>query len=120
MTTEITTQNYQIDAKGKRLGRVATEAAAVLMGKTTPEFTRHIAQAVTVTITNASKMDISEKKSTEVYKSFSGYPSGQKLETLGHLGTRRGYSEALRRSIAGMIPNNKLKKPRLKNLVISE
>ncbi len=120
MTTETTTPNYEIDAKGKRLGKVATEAAAVLMGKTTPQFAKHITVDVTVTITNASKLDISEKKSTEVYKSFSGYPGGQRQETLGHLGTRRGYSEVLRRSIAGMIPNNKLKKPRLKNLIISE
>lgn len=120
MTTQTLTKNYEIDATGKRLGKVATEAAAVLMGKTTPAFTRHLTEAVTVTITNASKLDISEKKSTEVYQSFSGYPGGRKVETLGHLGTRRGYSEVLRRSIAGMIPNNKLKKPRLKNLLISE
>lgn len=120
MTTETTTPNYDIDAKGKRLGKVATEAAAVLMGKNTPQFAKHIAQDMTVTIINASKLDINEKKSTEVYKSFSGWPGGQRLETLGHLGTRRGYSEVLRRSIAGMIPNNKLKKPRLKNLIISE
>ncbi|MFN3188639.1 MAG: uL13 family ribosomal protein [Candidatus Paceibacteria bacterium] len=120
MTTETTTQNYDIDAKGKRLGKVATEAASVLMGKNTTKFAKHIAQDVTVTIINASKLDISEKKSTEEYQSFSGYPGGRKVETLGHLGTRRGYSEVLRRSIAGMIPNNKLKKPRLKNLIISE
>jgi large subunit ribosomal protein L13 len=120
MTTETTTLNYDIDAKGKRLGKVATEAAAVLMGKNTTQFAKHIAQDMTVTITNAGKLDISEKKSTEVYKSYSGYPSGQRIETLGHLGTRRGYTEVLRRSIAGMIPNNKLKKPRLKNLIISE
>ena len=120
MTTETTTQNYEIDAKGKRLGKVATEAASVLMGKNTTQFAKNIAQDVTVTISNASKLDISEKKSTEEYQSFSGYPGGRKVETLGHLGTRRGYSEVLRRSIAGMIPNNKLKKPRLKNLIITE
>jgi large subunit ribosomal protein L13 len=120
MTTEATTRNYEINAKGKRLGKVATEAAAVLMGKTSPRFAKHITEDVKVTITNAGKLDITEKKSTEIYQSFSGYPGGRKVETLGHLGERRGYSEVLRRSIAGMIPNNKLKKPRLKNLIISE
>jgi large subunit ribosomal protein L13 len=120
MTTETKQNTYTIDAQGKRLGVVATAAAAALMGKNSPEFTRHLVHDIVVTITNASKLNVSEKKSTEIYQNFSGYPGGRKVETLGHLGARRGYSEVLRRSIAGMIPNNKLKKPRLKNLVISE
>lgn len=120
MTTETKNHNFEIDAKGKRLGKIATEAASILMGKNTVNFAKNITQDVTVTIKNASKLDVTEKKSTEQYQSFSGYPGGRKVETLGHLGERRGYSEVLRRSIAGMIPNNKLKKPRLKNLIISE
>lgn len=120
MTTKTNVDTYKIDATDKRLGKVATEAASILMGKNSVKFTRNLSQSIIITIINASKLDISEKKSTAIYQTYSGYPSGRKVETLKHLGTRRGYSEVLLRSIAGMIPNNKLKKPRLKNLIITE
>lgn len=121
MTTSTTTRTHTIDATGKRLGTVATEAAKVLLGKDQADFAKHLVSEVTVTITNAGKLDISEKKKKdEVYQTYSGYPGGLKNETLGHLGDRRGYAEVLRRSISGMLPNNKLKKPMLKNLIITE
>lgn len=118
MTTE--TQTYTIDAKGKRLGNIATEAASILMGKDQVNFAKNIAANVTVTIENASKMDIPEKKKGEIYQSYSGYPGGRNEETLEHLGKRLGYAEVVRRTVAGMLPNNKLKNPRLKNLIITE
>jgi len=118
--TETTIKQHTIDAAGKRLGKVATEAASLLLGKNNPTFTKHITADVQVTIENASKLDITEKRGTEIYQSYSGYPGGRRTETLTHLGERLGYSEALRRTIAGMIPSNKLKKPRLKNLIITE
>lgn len=120
MTIENTINTYQIDGQGKRLGRIATEAASILLGKNTVNFTRHIAPNVNVKIINAKLLDISNKKSGEEYQSYSGYPGGRKVETLDHLGNRLGYSEVLRRSIAGMLPNNKLKAIRLKSLIITE
>ena len=120
MTTETTKTEYSIDATGKRLGNLATEAASILLGKTSPDYARHLAAEVSLTISNVSKMDIPEKKKAEIYQRYSGYPGGLKSETLDHLRTRRGYSEVVRRTISGMLPNNKLKKPMLKNLVITE
>ncbi len=120
MTTETTTRNHTIDAKGKRLGILATEAAMVLNGKDSADFARNLIADVTVTITNVSKLDIPEKKKIEIYQSYSGYPGGRKTETLGHLADRRGYAEVVRRTIGGMLPNNKLKKQLLKRLIISE
>lgn len=117
-TTDTTT--YSIDATNKRLGAVATEAASVLLGKNRTNFTKHQTADVRVEIANVSKLDISEKRATEIYQSFTGYPGGRRTETLGHLAERRGYAEAVRRTIAGMLPSNKLKKPRLANLIITE
>lgn len=117
---ETTTKTYTIDAAGKRLGKVATEAASVLLGKNNPAYARHIMEDVKVEITNASKLDISEKRSTEIYQSFSGYPGGRRTETLDHLGKRLGYAEVLKRTIGGMLPTNKHKKPLLHKLVITE
>lgn len=113
-------REYTIDASGKRLGKVATEAARYLMGKDSADFVRHNAAPVSVTITNASKLDISEKKKEEIYQSYSGYPGGRKTETLEHLGERLGYSEVVRRTINGMLPKNKLQKVMMKNLTVTE
>lgn len=119
MTTE-TTKTYTIDATGKRLGKVATEAASVMLGKNEPNYARHIMADVVVTIENVSKLDIPEKKEGEIYQSYSGYPGGRKTEPLIHLAERLGYDEVVRRSVAGMLPGNKHKKRLLAKLVITE
>ncbi len=120
MNTQTTTKIHTIDATGKRLGILATEVTKILMGKDQPDFARHLVADVKVEVKNVSKLDISAKKKTEIYQSYSGYPGGLKSETLDHLATRRGYAEVVRRTIGGMLPHNKLKKLLLKNLVISE
>lgn len=112
--------HHTIDATNRRLGLVATEAAALLLGKNRPDFAKHLAASVEVTIENVSKLDITEKRGTEVYQTYSGYPGGRKVETLAHLANRRGHAEIVRRTIAGMLPSNKLKKIRLANLTITE
>lgn len=122
MTTEntTTTETYTIDATGKRLGKVATEAATVMMGKHKPDFAKHIIADINVEIINVSKLDVPEKKEGEIYQSFSGYPGGRHTETLIHLAERRGYDEVVRRTVAGMLPSNKHKKRLLAKLVITE
>ena len=120
MSTETTIKTHVIDAKGKRLGVLATEVAAILLGKNQPDFTRHLVAEVVVEVKNASKLDIPDGKKEEIYQTYSGHPGGRKVETLGRLSERRGYSEVVRRTVGGMLPNNKLKKILLKNLVVSE
>ena len=118
--TTTTTKTHVIDATGKRLGVLATETAKVLLGKDSPDYARHLVADVTVEIQNINKLDVPEKKKSEIYQRYSGYPGGLKSETLSHLANRRGYGEVVRRTVAGMLPNNKLKKLLLKQLVISE
>lgn len=121
MNTDTSTfETYEIDAAGKRLGAVATDAARHLMGKHRPDFARHMVAPVRVVISNASKLDISEKRGQEIYQSYSGYPGGRRTETLDHLAKRLGYHEVVRRTVAGMLPKNKLQKPTLKNLIITD
>jgi len=115
------TKIYTIDAKGKKLGRVAAQAAVYLMGKNRVDFVRHKAPSVKVVITNASKISITEKKkASTVYKHYSGHQGGLKIENLGKLSERRGYSEGLKRAIKGMIPDNKLRPGMLKRLTITD
>jgi len=117
-----TTENIEhtIDAAGKRLGKVATEAASWLQGKNRTDFAKHTIAPVSVKIVNASKLDVPEKKKSDIYQSYSGYPGGRKTETLEHLGKRLGYSEVVRRTVNGMLPKNKLQSKLMHNLEVTE
>lgn len=120
MTTTDTTRTHTIDATGKRLGKVATEAATVLMGKDQTDFAKHTVADVQVTITNASQLDIPYKKRGEIYQRYSGYPSGRTTERLVDLAARLGYSEVVRQTVKGMLPKNKLQAKLMKNLEVTE
>lgn len=112
---------HTIDAKGKKLGRIASQAASLLMGKNLASFSRHKAPVVSVTITNVGKMSRTEAKTKEKrHIRFSGYPGSQKFESDVAVSTRLGVKEVVRRAVRGMIPNNKLRPNMLKRLHISE
>lgn len=109
-----------IDAQNKKLGRVATEAAMALMGKDTPNYAPNVVPDIEVEVINASKLDIATtKKDKKFYMTYSGYPGGQKVETLGALIDRKGIEEALKRAIKGMLPDNKLKAKMLVRIKIT-
>lgn len=122
MTTKTEQKTYTIDAAGKSLGRVASQAAKMLMGKTQADYTPHIDSKVRVEISNAGRLVVSEKKrNAKIYQTYSGYPGGLKEETLANLAGRKGgYSEAIRRAVSRMLPRNTMKTSRMKNLIISE
>jgi len=114
-------KEYTIDAAGKSLGRVASEAAKMLMGKTLPSYTPNIRSHVRVSITNASQLIARERKIIQkTYTRYSGYPGGFKKETLSRLNARKGHREAMRRAIHSMLPDNTLRVARMKNLIITE
>lgn len=113
--------NYTIDATNKSLGRVATEAATILMGKNSPTFAKNIVSDNTVTITNASKIKVNPKKLLEkTYKRYSGYPGGLKVETMAHVTNSKGFQEVITLAIKGMLPDNKLKRDMMKHLTVTE
>lgn len=121
MTTKTAEKNYAIDAAGKTIGRVATEAAKALMGKAHADYTPHIPSVVKVTISNAGKIRITEKKRLQKsYTQYSGHPGGLKIESLGSLVGRRGKSAAVRKAIERMLPRNTMKTDRLKRLIVTD
>ncbi len=114
-------KDYKIDAEGKTIGRVASEAAKVLMGKDSPEYKPNVVVSVAVQIVNASKSNISEKKKVgKTYSRYSGYPGGQKVRNLEDLISKKGISEVYKKAVYGMLPGNRLRSERMKNLSISE
>ncbi len=113
--------NYTIDATGKSLGRVATEVAMILMGKNTPDFSNNKVTNNRVLVENASKAKISQKKiKTTSYAQYSGYPGGLKFVSMERMIEKKGYEEIFKKAIYGMLPGNKLRSLRMKNLTITE
>jgi large subunit ribosomal protein L13 len=112
---------YKIDAQGKKLGRLASEVATILMGKNRPDFVRNAIPDVKVKIANAGKIFITNKKMDDtVYKNYSGYPGGLRERTMKKVVSDKGMKEVLRIAIKGMLPKNKLRDRMMKNLLISE
>jgi large subunit ribosomal protein L13 len=113
------TRKYTIDAGGKRLGRVASEAAVLLMGKDMPDFQKHEVAPVEVEIVNVAKINIDPRKQeSKVYSRYSGYPGGLKQETMRKMIERKGHEEVVRKAVYGMLPSNRLRKQLMKKLII--
>jgi len=114
-------KEYTFDATEQKLGRLATQIAIVLMGKDQPDFARNKVAEVKVTVENASKMAISDKKKKQkTYDRYSGYPGGRKVINLEKLIADKGYGEALKNAVYGMLPKNKLRSRMIKNLIVNE
>ncbi len=112
---------YTIDAQGKKLGRIASEAAVILMGKNSVKFSRNMAPDVKVEIVNCGKANIdARKKDDKEYVTFTGFRGGINTEKLGDLMARKGASEAFKRAVYRMLPSNSLRKAMMKNLTITE
>jgi len=110
-----------IDATGKKLGRVASEAAIFLIGKDKADYARNKVSGVAVEIVNASKADINEKKLLDdKYVRYSGYPGGIKSPTMKNVIQKKGYTEIFTLAVYGMIPSNKLRAKIMKNLTVKE
>jgi large subunit ribosomal protein L13 len=118
----MTTSNLKtIDATNMKLGRVASQAAASLMGKDSVAFARHILTDVKVEVINAGKLNVDDtKKRTKIYTRYSGYPGGQRQLTLEKISEKKGMKEAVRIAVRGMLPPNKLRAKMLKNLTITD
>lgn len=111
----------EINAQGKSLGRVASEAAKMLMGKDSAAYEPHLVQGDGVHIVNASQVAMTEKKlKQKQYGRYTGYPGGLKFQTLEQLVAKKGYAEAFRKAVYGMLPNNKLRARMMKQLKVTE
>jgi len=112
---------YKIDAKNKKLGRLASEAATILMGKNRADFVRNAIPDTKVKIENAGKIFVTnKKKESKIYKNYSGYPGGLRERTMKKVISDKGMKEVLRIAVRGMLPKNKLRDRMMQNLIITE
>ncbi len=109
---------FLVDAEGMTLGRMATEVARILRGKHKPTFAPYLDTGDHVVIINADKIVLSSNKAEakQVYR-HSGYPGGLKAESYGNYLARRP-ADAVRKSIVGMLPKNRLGRQQARKLKI--
>ena len=114
------TEEKIINAEGKTLGRVASEIAFLLMGKTRASFERHIYSGLKVKVINASKIKITVKKLEEIYHTrYSGYRGGLRILKGTETVEKKGLKELIKLAVYHMLPGNKLRKEMMKNLTIT-
>ena len=109
---------YVVDAKDQIIGRLATQIAMVLRGKTKPIFTPHCDTGDFVVVVNADQALFTGKKlDNKIYYRHSGYMGGIKSNTARQ--TFQGKPEdVLREAVRGMLPKNSLGRRLLKKLKI--
>ena len=113
---EINRKWYIIDATGKPLGRVATEAAKLLRGKHKPTFTPNMDVGDHVIVINCSKVILTGNKlNQKVYRHHSGYIGGMKEISAKDM-LKNNPEKAMTLAIKGMLPHNTLGRETIKKL----
>ena len=114
---EVEQRWWLVDASGKRVGRLASEIAMILMGKHRPTYTPHVDTGDFVVVVNAEKVEFGGKKwQQKVYRWYTGY-QGLKTETAEHRRDRKPtliVEEAVRR----MLPKTRLGRHMLDKLKV--
>jgi large subunit ribosomal protein L13 len=99
---------YIVDATNEVLGRLSTKVAMILRGKNKPAFTPHADCGDNVIIINADKIRLTGNKlADKKYIRYTGYPGGQRTETVDHL-LHRDPSKIIEHAIRGMLPKTRL------------
>jgi large subunit ribosomal protein L13 len=116
--SEINQEWYLVDANDQNLGRLATQIASVLLGKTQPNFTPGMDTGAHVVVVNAELVRVTGKKMLDKkYYRHSLYPSGF-TETALKDQLARHPDRVLRSAVWGMLPHNKYGRQVIKKLKI--
>ena len=116
MANEINREKQTLDASGQILGRLATQAAMILMGKTKPSYLPHIDMGDFVDVVNANNIQVTgNKMEFKNYYRHSNYPGGLKTKKMKEFKK----TELIKMAVFNMLPKNKLRNERMKRLKIS-
>ncbi len=115
---DIERQWWVIDAADKTLGKVATEAANLLMGKHKPLYAPYIDTGDYVVVINAAKVKVTGKKPEQkFYYRYSGYPGGLKSLSFRELFSKNP-ARVIELAVKGMLPHNRLGRAMFKKLKV--
>ena len=105
-----------IDAQDVVLGKLASKAAMLLMGKTKPSYTPFLDTGDHVIVINAGKVRLTgRKEETKVYRHFTGYPGGLVERSFRRVRQERP-AHLVEEAIRGMLPKTKLGKQMYRKL----
>src|SRR6202042_1633989 len=105
---EINRKWFVVDASGKTLGRLATQAADVLSGKLNPKYVPYIDMGDHVIVINAEKIRLTGLKSQQkLYRRYTGFPGGLREESFTRLLNRRP-EKIIEEAVKGMLPKSKM------------
>lgn len=115
---EIKRSWHLIDAKDAILGRISTQIASYLMGKNKPSYSTQADMGDFVVVVNAEKVKLTGKKMLQKeYISHSGYPGGLKNVSFAKM-HKEHPERVIELAVKGMLPDNKLKTPRMIRLMV--
>jgi len=124
MSTEFPSKNgiarqwHVIDGENVVLGKLATKAAMLLMGKTKPYYTPFLDTGDHVIVINAEKVKLTgRKEEKKVYRHFTGYPGGL-VETSFRRVREVRPARIVEEAIQGMLPKTKLGKQMYRKLKV--
>jgi len=119
-TNQIQREQHQLDASGRIAGRLASEAAILLMGKHKVNYQPNIDAGDFVEIANVDKMKFSgNKMEQKVYYHVTGYIGGVRETPLKKFFQEKP-DELFIKMIKNMLPKNKLRKEMLKRLTFKK
>ena len=124
MSTEFPSKNgivrqwRVIDGQDVVLGKLATKAAMLLMGKTKPSYTPFLDTGDHVIVINAEKVRLTgRKEESKVYRHFTGYPGGLVEKTFKRVKDEKP-TRIVEDAIFGMLPKTKLGKQMYRKLKV--
>ena len=111
-------QWHVIDAEEAVLGRIASKAAKILMGKHKPSYTPYIDTGDHVIVVNAAKVKLTgNKEEQKLYRRHSGYPGGL-TETQARKVRASRPTRMVEEAVQGMLPKSKLGKQMYRKLQV--
>ena len=107
-----------VDANGQILGRVATQIAAILMGKNKPTYSPGVNMGDYVVVVNAGNIQVTGNRlNDKVYYVHSNYPGGLKAVDL-QTQLQKHPDRVIRAAVWGMLPHNKIGRQLIKKLKV--
>jgi large subunit ribosomal protein L13 len=109
---------HLIDAQDAVLGRIASKAALILMGKHKPRYTPFLDMGDHVVVVNAALVKLTgNKEKQKLYRRHSGYPGGL-TETSARKVRETRPVRLVEEAIQGMLPKSKLGKQMYRKLQV--
>jgi len=109
---------FVVDAKGKTVGRLATEVARILSGKNNPKWTPFMDMGDHVIVVNARKAMFTGAKATDkVYRRHTLYPGGLRETSVTEMFAKHP-ERVIELAVKGMLPKTKLGRAMAKKLKV--